>query len=251
MVQNGRGRSSGAVEAPTDGAVRVRATRRSSEEVRSLLVKAAGELFGENGYSGVTTRQIAERAGVSEAILWRQFRTKAALFNVAVTEPIVQFLSDFVQQFRTYAESIDGTEPLLPPEYGADVFFGGLYDVFREEKSLIMTLLAARAFDPQILEAHGAGAGTAPLGEIYNMVSDFSGGILEQHGIKVDINMVVRLSIGMILAAAVLDELVFPDGPKKSRDQVVDEMVRLVFHGIVHQGDVPRAGKAARKPRTK
>ncbi len=104
MVQNGRGRSSGAVEAPTDGAVRVRATRRSSEEVRSLLVKAAGELFGENGYSGVTTRQIAERAGVSEAILWRQFRTKAALFNVAVTEPIVQFLSDFVQQFRTYAE---------------------------------------------------------------------------------------------------------------------------------------------------
>ncbi len=123
--------------------------------------------------------------------------------------------------------------------------------MFREEKSLIMTLLAARAFDPQILEAHGAGAGTAPLGEIYNMVSDFSGGILEQHGIKVDINMVVRLSIGMILAAAVLDELVFPDGPKKSRDQVVDEMVRLVFHGIVHQGDVPRAGKAARKPRTK
>ena len=249
MAQNGRGRSSAAADAPAEGGVRVRATRRSSEEVRRLLVKAAGELFGENGYSGVTTRQIAERAGVSEAILWRQFRTKAALFNVAVTEPIVQFLSDFVEQFRSYAESIEGTEPLLPPEYGADVFFGGLYDVFREEKSLIMTLLAARAFDPQILEAHGAG--TAPLAGIYNLVSDFSGGILEQHGIKVDINMVVRLSIGMILAAAVLDELVFPDGPKKSRDQVVDEMVRLVFHGIVHQGDVPRQGKPSRKPRSK
>jgi AcrR family transcriptional regulator len=249
MAQNGRGRSAGTVDGAVEGGARVRATRRSSEEVRNLLVQAAGELFGENGYSGVTTRQIAERAGVSEAILWRQFRTKAALFNVAVTEPIVQFLSDFVQQFRAYADSIEGTEPLLPPEYGADVFFGGLYDVFREEKSLIMTLLAARAFDPQILENHGAG--TAPLAEIYNLVSEFSGGILEQHGIKVDVNMIVRLSIGMILAAAVLDELVFPDGPKKSRDQVVDEMVRLVFHGIVHQGDVPRAAKPTRKTRIK
>jgi hypothetical protein len=41
-------------------------------------------------------------------------------------------------------------------------------------------------------------------------------------------------------------------GPKKSRDDVVDEMVRLVFHGIVHQGDVPRPVKAqSRKSRGK
>jgi AcrR family transcriptional regulator len=235
------------MDGPSAGGTKVR-VRRSSEEVRNLLVQAASDLFGENGYSGVTTRQIAERAGVSEAILWRQFRTKAALFNVAVTEPIVQFLSDFVQQFGAYAESIRETEPQMPPEYGGDTFFGGLYDVFRERKALIMTLLAARAFDPHILEDHGAD--TAPLAEIYNAVSAFAGGILEQHHIKVDINMVVRLSIGMILAAAVLDELVFPDGPKKSRDQVVEEMVRLVFHGIVHQGDVPRTAKQpASKPR--
>jgi AcrR family transcriptional regulator len=211
-----------------------RATRRSSAEVRSLLVEAAGELFGENGFSGVTTRQIAERAGVSEAILWRQFRTKAALFNVAVTEPIVQFLSDFVQSFRAYAEKLQQTEPRLPPEHGAGMFFGGLYDVFRSEKALIMTLLAARAFDPDILVAHGTG--TEPLAEIYDAVSEFSGAVLERYGITVDMTLIVRLAIGMVLAAAVLDESVFPDGPATSRDQVVDEVVRLVFHGIIYQG---------------
>lgn len=212
-----------------------RATRRSSEEVRSLLVRAAGELFGENGFSGVTTRQIAERAGVSEAILWRQFRTKAALFNVAVTEPIVQFLSEFVKQFTGYADRLEESEPNQPPEYGAGMFFGGLYDVFRSEKALIMTLLAARAFDREILEAHGSG--TEPLAEIYDVVSEFSGAVLARYGITVDMNMIVRLSVGMVLAAAVLDESVFPDGPATSRDQVVDEVVRLVFHGIVHQND--------------
>jgi AcrR family transcriptional regulator len=214
-----------------------RATRRSSEEVRGLLVEAAGELFGENGFSGVTTRQIAERAGVSEAILWRQFRTKAALFNVAVTEPIVQFLSEFVERYRTYADALEQTEPSLPPEHGAEMFFGSLYDVFRAEKSLIMTLLAARAFDREILDAHGAG--TEPLAEIYNAVSEFSGRILERYGITVDMSLIVRLAVGMVLAAAVLDESVFPEGPATSRDQVVDEVVRLVFHGIVHQGETP------------
>lgn len=216
-----------------------RAARRSSEEVRSLLVKAAAELFGENGFSGVTTRQIAERAGVSEAILWRQFRTKAALFNVAVAEPIVEFLSNFVQNFRAYAESIGELDPLPPPEHGAAVFFGKLYDVFRSEKSLIMTLLAARAFDPEILEAHGGGA--EPLAEIYDALSEFSGAVLERHGIHVDIRMIVRLAIGMVLAAAVLDESVFPDGPDTSRDQVVEQVVQLVFHGIVHQNETSTA----------
>ena len=209
--------------------------RRSSEEVRGLLIDAAGELFGENGFSGVTTRQIAERAGVSEAILWRQFRTKAALFNVAVTEPIVQFLVDFVKNFRAYAESIDSLDPLPPPEHGARLFFGGLYDVFRGEKSLIMTLLAARAFDPEVLEAHGDGSG--PLAEIYNAVSDFSGSVLRHYGITIDMSLIVRLTIGMVLAAAVLDESVFPDGPTKTRDEVVDHIVRLVFHGVIHQHD--------------
>jgi AcrR family transcriptional regulator len=216
-----------------------RATRRSSEEVRSLLIEAAGELFGENGYSGVTTRQIAERAGVSEAILWRQFRTKAALFNVAVTEPIVRFLSDFVQRYRAYADRLAETEPLLPPEHGARMFYGSLYDLFRAEKPLIMTLLAARAFDPEILEAHGAG--TEPLAEIYNAVSEFSGRVLERYGIAVEMNLIVRLSIGMVLAAAVLDESVFPDGPAKTRDEVVDEVVRLVFHGVIHQNEAPES----------
>jgi AcrR family transcriptional regulator len=229
--------------AQTEDGVRTRATRRSSEEVRRLLVNAASELFGENGFSGVTTRQIAERAGVSEAILWRQFRTKAALFNVAVTEPIVEFLSDFVQQFRVYADSIQDTEPMLPPEYGADVFFGGLYDVFREEKSLIMTLLAARAFDPHILEAHGAG--TAPLSEIYNVVSDFSGGILEQHGIKVDINMVVRLSIGMILAAAVLDESTSWSSPTGRRSRATRSSTR--WSGSCSTASSTRARSPARR----
>ena len=214
-----------------------RATRRSSEEVRGLLIEAAGELFGENGFSGVTTRQIAERAGVSEAILWRQFRTKAALFNVAVTEPIVQFLSDFVERYRAYADRLEEREPLQPPEHGARMFYGSLYDLFRAEKSLIMTLLAARAFDPEILEAHGAG--TEPLAEIYNAVSEFSGRVLERYGITIDMNLIVRLSIGMILAAAVLDESVFPDGPSKSRDDVVNEVVRLVFHGVMHQHEAP------------
>ena len=240
MLDNRSQKSSGTGDL-NGGEPRVRATRRSSEEVRGLLIQAARELFGEQGYSGVTTRQIAERAGVSEAILWRQFRTKANLFNIAVADPIALFISDFLQSYRPYLDTLSETDPLPPPERGAHSFFGGLYDVLREQKDLMMTLMAAQAFDPHIFESSGSGA--APLAELYKALAGFSGEVLAAHGLEVNAPMIVRMSIGLVLAVAVFDDLLFPDDPTASREEVVDEMVRLVFYGVTHQKDAPRRRK--------
>ncbi|BDZ50014.1 TetR family transcriptional regulator [Frondihabitans sucicola] len=50
--------------------------RRSSAEI---LADAASELFLENGYSGTTVDQIAQRAGVSRATFFNYFQGKADL----------------------------------------------------------------------------------------------------------------------------------------------------------------------------
>ncbi|MBI4463499.1 MAG: TetR/AcrR family transcriptional regulator [Acidobacteria bacterium] len=44
------------------------------------ILSVAAELFAQQGYQGTTTRQIAERAGISEAILFRHFPTKEDLY---------------------------------------------------------------------------------------------------------------------------------------------------------------------------
>ena len=49
------------------------------EETRAKILAAARELFECNGTRGTTTREVAERAGVNEATLFRHFGSKRAL----------------------------------------------------------------------------------------------------------------------------------------------------------------------------
>src|SRR5437660_4412679 len=52
----------------------------SSEERRAAIVKAVRRVFAEKGFDGTTTRELAEAAGVSEALLYRHFPNKEALY---------------------------------------------------------------------------------------------------------------------------------------------------------------------------
>ena len=48
---------------------------------RRLIVETVTPLFARKGFGGVTTKEIAKAAGVSEALVYRHFPTKAALYE--------------------------------------------------------------------------------------------------------------------------------------------------------------------------
>lgn len=50
---------------------------------------AAIELFSQQGFDGTSTAQIAEKAGVSQATIFRYYKTKEDLLNAAI-EPIIR-----------------------------------------------------------------------------------------------------------------------------------------------------------------
>jgi len=60
--------------------------QRIAQEKRTLILTAATALFLELGYDRTSLARIAERSGVSRATLFKQFPTKAALFDAMVTE---------------------------------------------------------------------------------------------------------------------------------------------------------------------
>ncbi|MCD4526852.1 TetR/AcrR family transcriptional regulator [Nocardioides sp. cx-173] len=66
--------------------VRTTYHQRVAEEKRTVIVTAATSLFLELGYDRTSLARIAERSGVSRATLFKQFPTKAALFDAIVTE---------------------------------------------------------------------------------------------------------------------------------------------------------------------
>ncbi|QFG67352.1 TetR/AcrR family transcriptional regulator [Ornithinimicrobium pratense] len=60
--------------------------QRVAQEKRALILSAATALFLELGYARTSLARIAESSGVSRATLFKQFPSKAALFEAMVTE---------------------------------------------------------------------------------------------------------------------------------------------------------------------
>lgn len=55
--------------------------RLHAEERRVAIVGAAKPLFARHGFAGTTTKQLARAAGVSEALVFQHFPSKAALYE--------------------------------------------------------------------------------------------------------------------------------------------------------------------------
>src|SRR5687768_13437040 len=58
--------------------------RMPAEDRRRQLVRVAVRLFSERGFRGTTTKEIAQAAGVSEAIIFRHFATKDELYSAII-----------------------------------------------------------------------------------------------------------------------------------------------------------------------
>src|SRR5579864_3839207 len=56
-------------------------TRLDSDERRKAIVTAAVPIFARKGFAGTTTRELAEAAGISEALLFRHFPSKQLLYR--------------------------------------------------------------------------------------------------------------------------------------------------------------------------
>ena len=74
------------------------------EDTRSRILAAARELFERNGTRGTTTREVAERAGVNEATLFRHFGSKRALLD-AMREQACG-----LEQFRSVLAALPGDD---------------------------------------------------------------------------------------------------------------------------------------------
>jgi AcrR family transcriptional regulator len=72
--------SSTTATAPLAGA------RMAGEERRQQLVRVAMKLFSQRGFRGTTTKEIAQAAGISEAMVFRHFATKEELYSAILDD---------------------------------------------------------------------------------------------------------------------------------------------------------------------
>jgi AcrR family transcriptional regulator len=92
--QRTRGRPSGSTTAAT----------------RARLLRAAREVFAEQGYSGAAISDIVARAGVSPPVLYHHFESKAGLYAAATAEvydAVLGHLEPAVAGLQSFTDCVD------------------------------------------------------------------------------------------------------------------------------------------------
>jgi AcrR family transcriptional regulator len=206
-------------------ATAVKATRRKGSEVRALILESARDLFAAHGYHKTTSRDIAAAAGVSERLIYFHFTSKANLFEQAVVAPMTAFMDAFIEDWRSYADTPHDLD------FVARRWIGGMYDLLRQHRKLVLALLTADAYESEV--AGTLSGKESPIAAIHALTEEIMSAEYEKRGYAAtDLRLTVRLPFATLLATAVFDGPVLAGmGRRPSRDTLVEEMVALVIHG--------------------
>ncbi len=136
---------------------RPRRRRLSAEARRELIIDAARDVFVGNGQAGGRLRGIAERAGITEAYLYRYFASKTELYHAAVYEPVERIIDDFeanIDELTTTAGMTGGelvgrlNEIMLAFMVAAVPYLGlALFSDLALEDSFYATAIGPRVYD--------------------------------------------------------------------------------------------------------
>ncbi len=195
--------------------------RRSSEEVRQLIVDAARAVFAEHGYAGATTREIADRAAVTEVLIFRYFGNKAALFDAVVFAPFNKLLEGFLEA-QTKGRRATARQA-ASDEYAASLF------AFLRGNS---DLLSALAKSPGRTGANGDGVlhGLDAYFEkaATRLKSQYAA---EKQRADVDPDLAVRFGFGMFASAFLLGDWLFPGGAPED-EAMVRALSKMIFKAL-------------------
>jgi AcrR family transcriptional regulator len=191
---------------------------------RQLLLDAARGLFAERGFKGTATRDIAERAGVSEVMIFRHFGSKANLFQESVVEPFTTFMQEYIADYQSREHG------KLSPEEEGRALYTGLFKVLRAEREALLALMAARQFDD--LPATASAKVDAAFGQVLALLEEVVATEAEERQFSdFDLVPTVRVMFSMVLAVALHGDWMGM-GRTVSYDRVLDTMTQLTVRGL-------------------
>lgn len=202
--------------------------RPTSQQRQAGLIAAAASLFAAKGFNGTTTKEIARAAGVSEALVFKHFPTKRALYGAILAEKV------------TVNELLEAVEVSAKKRDDRRVFT--LIAGFRIRPHVDSTLLRLLLFSA--LEGH-------ELSEMFfgkhhrvfydHLATYIETRIAEGAFRNVDPLLAARAFIGMVVHHRLLHEI-FGVPMDRPHDVTVSTYVELFLTGLVREpvGQVAR-----------
>jgi AcrR family transcriptional regulator len=198
-----------------------RKQRRSPGEIRERILRGAGDEFKSCGYTGATTLNIARRADVTEAQLFRYFASKSILFREAIFEPLVRHFDAFDARHKI------GTAAGGNLRENARLYISELQAFISQHSQMLMSLVVAQTYAPFTMPG---------VSEIDSLQSYFARGAALMETTtkpekKVAPKLMVRVSFAAVLSCILFKDWMFPAGIA-SEAQISNAIIDFVLDGI-------------------
>ena len=199
--------------------------RMSAEDRKLQILRVAVSLFSQRGFGGTTTKEIAQAAGVSEAMVFRHFATKQELYTAILDHKACS--GDSMNPEEMVAEALKHKDDRAVFE---NLAFGALqhHEIDPEFQRLLLH---------SALEGH-------ELAEMFfekfiRRVYELLGGYIAERQrdgamVKIDPAIVVRSFIGMIIHHSLNNNLWDPNRRllKISNADAAKHFADILLHGI-------------------
>ncbi|WP_158601529.1 TetR/AcrR family transcriptional regulator [Zhongshania marina] len=205
--------------------MKVVSRRRRPAELRELLLGAAEKIFSCKGFADSTMESIAVEAGVAPSVLYRHFPTKQDLFREVVLQPFLQFLRDYHTTWSGQRHAPWDAHKLM------HAMITEFYDSIRLHRHGVLSIASIDG----LIDKRTTGEIQKQLDTVFAEMLSIGEEEADLHGWypKENLDLTIRLILGMVASAAVLDSLFLPPGRRRpTRRQLIDHLVDFALYGL-------------------
>lgn len=195
---------------------------------KESILKAAVKIFSEKGYSAATTSEIAKEAGVAEGTVFRYFKTKKDILTGVVIDIIQVFGEELITEklFKLMKENKDKS-----PRDILKLIIKDRMQLISEHKEEVFIILSEAKYHQDVKDAFVKNI----IQRAINMSEQFINTGIEKGDFReVNVPVVVRSILG-IVGAYVFQEEMFPGIIGISQDSQIDEIIDLIFYGVMKE----------------
>jgi AcrR family transcriptional regulator len=200
----------------------------AAESRRNQIVAIAAELFSQKGFRGTTTKEIADSAQVSEAIIFRHFATKDDLYRAILDHKVKQATERMQANLNDAASRKDD-----------NAYFGSLaYEMLefhRKDKTFMRLLLFSALEGHDLSEIFFNSTAREMKNQIRRYIKQR---IADGAFRRVDAAVAARAFVGMVLNQAQVRDIFRDDDLRFSNRQISDRFVDIFLNGIRKHNDL-------------
>lgn len=205
-------------------------TRSDLTPAQQKILEAAIEVFAAKGYNGATTSEIAQKAGVGEATIFKHFNTKKELFLRLVIPALVAFAKPLAigRLAKLVAENKNTSEKELLLK-----LFHDRLGLLRKHEKLLKLILYEAQFHPEIREIL---INELAMKASQVMVEYFNAKKAEGKFRDLDAGVAMRSLVGMFAAFLVWRSLMPSELQMESEEAELEQMVEIFLNGVMRSG---------------